>query len=134
MTVLHTATTRDRVEQVDHFEVLLPLLDEDQEGDPLQALDDGGASALPELRTHNGTVALEPARVRRGRRGGAPAPGEPRVARRPDRRRRRADALFFHGLVWTLARQDRTVWHDMSFGTAEANYAAGARRGIESVL
>jgi hypothetical protein len=117
------------------FEALLPLVDEDQQEDPLEALDDGRAPALSELRTHNSTVW----RWNRPVYGVADGVPHLRLENRvlpaaPTAVDAVADALFFYGLVRALTRQEHPVWHDMSFGAAKANFAAGAQHGIEARL
>jgi hypothetical protein len=43
-----------------------------------------------------------------------------------------ANVAFFAGLVRALAEQDEPVWRRMPYRTAETNFAAGVRRGIEA--
>jgi hypothetical protein len=43
-----------------------------------------------------------------------------------------ANAAFFHGALRTLMTDDRPIWSKMSFGTAEENFFACARRGMDA--
>ena len=45
-----------------------------------------------------------------------------------------ANGAFYYGLLRTLAAQDRPVWSQMSFATAEDNFTEGARHGIHAQL
>jgi hypothetical protein len=45
-----------------------------------------------------------------------------------------ANGAFYYGLLRTLASQDRPVWSQMSFATAEENFTVGARHGIHAQL
>ncbi|MFC5064584.1 glutamate--cysteine ligase [Actinomycetospora atypica] len=121
-------------ENVGHFGTLLPLAGPDEE-DPLEALDRGLAPSLAELHTHDSTVW----RWNRPVYGVADGVAHLRLENRvlpacPTAADAVADALFFYGLVRGLTRQDRPVWREMSFGTAEANFTAGAQHGIEATL
>ena len=121
-------------ENVGHFETLLPLAEQDGE-DPLEALDRGRAPSLAELHTHDSTVW----RWNRPVYGVADGVAHLRLENRvlpacPTAVDAVADALFFYGLVRGLTRQERPVWQEMSFATAEANFLAGARHGIEATM
>ena len=43
-----------------------------------------------------------------------------------------ANAAFYYGLIRTLVDQDRPIWSQMSFATAEENFHTGARDGMEA--
>jgi hypothetical protein len=43
-----------------------------------------------------------------------------------------ANAAFYAGLVRTLVEQERPVWTQLSFGTAEDNFNEGARSGLDA--
>jgi hypothetical protein len=43
-----------------------------------------------------------------------------------------ANAAFYYGLVHVLMHEDRPLWTRMSFTTAEENFTAGARGGIDA--
>lgn len=45
-----------------------------------------------------------------------------------------ANAAFYAGLTRALATQDHPVWADGDFATAERNFVAGARDGIDAVI
>ena len=45
-----------------------------------------------------------------------------------------ANAAFYAGIVRALADQQRPVWTQMSFHTAEENFHTAARHGINSVI
>ena len=45
-----------------------------------------------------------------------------------------ANAAFYYGLLRTLCEQERPVWSQMSFRTAEDNFGAGARHGIHAQI
>jgi hypothetical protein len=45
-----------------------------------------------------------------------------------------ANAAFYFGLVRQLAEEDRPIWSQLSFGAAEDNFHAAARRGIEATM
>jgi hypothetical protein len=45
-----------------------------------------------------------------------------------------ANGALYYGLLRMLAYQDRPVWSQMSFATAEDNFNEGARRGIHAQL
>jgi hypothetical protein len=45
-----------------------------------------------------------------------------------------ANGAFYYGLLRVLAAQDRPLWSQMSFATAEENFEEGARHGINAQL
>ncbi|HTY72825.1 MAG TPA: glutamate--cysteine ligase [Actinomycetes bacterium] len=119
-------------ENLRYFPAILPVLDPE---DPMAVLEAGGTPSLHELRLHNGTVW-------RWNRpvydvvGGRPhlrvenrvLPAGPTVVDML------ANAAFYFGAVTALARQDRPLWSQMSFATAESNFATAARGGIDVEL
>ncbi|WP_432832091.1 glutamate--cysteine ligase [Dactylosporangium sp. CA-092794] len=119
-------------ENVRYFPALLPIVEDE---DPIATLAGGGTPELAELKLHNGTV------YRWNRPIYDVVDGRPhlRVENRvlpagPTVVDSMANAAFYFGLVHRLARQDRPVWTQMSFGAAEENFHAAARRGIEADL
>jgi hypothetical protein len=117
-------------ENVRYFPALLPVLSEE---DPVRALEDGGTPRLDELRLHNGTV------YRWNRPVYDVVDGVPhvRVENRvlpagPTVVDTMANAAFYFGLVRALAEQDRPVWSQTSFATAEENFHTAARTGIDA--
>jgi gamma-glutamyl:cysteine ligase YbdK (ATP-grasp superfamily) len=117
-------------ENVRYFPALLPVLSEE---DPVRALEEGGTPRLDELRLHNGTV------YRWNRPVYDVVDGVPhvRVENRvlpagPTVVDTMANAAFYFGLVRALAEQDRPVWSQTSFATAEENFHTAARTGIDA--
>ena len=117
-------------ENVRYFPALLPVLSDE---DPTRVLEDGGTPTLDELRLHNGTV------YRWNRPVYAVVAGVPhvRVENRvlpagPTVVDTMANAAFYFGLVRALAEQDRPVWSQTSFATAEENFHTAARAGIDA--
>ncbi|HYO40145.1 MAG TPA: glutamate-cysteine ligase family protein [Nocardioidaceae bacterium] len=117
-------------ENVRYFPALLPVLDDQ---DPLDELEAGRTPALAELRLHNGTVYrwnrpiydvvddVPHLRVEN-----RVLPAGPTVADTM------ANAAFYFGLVRTLAEHQRPLWSQMSFSAAEENFHVAARQGIEA--
>jgi gamma-glutamyl:cysteine ligase YbdK (ATP-grasp superfamily) len=119
-------------ENARYFPSLLPETDDEE---PLEELANGRAPKLTELRLHNGTV------WRWNRPVYDVVDGVPhlRVENRvlpagPTVVDVLANATFWYGLVHALATQDRPLWSRMSFATAEENFHAGARHGIDAHL
>ena len=117
-------------ENVRYFPALLPVLSRE---DPARVLEEGGTPTLDELRLHNGTV------YRWNRPVYAVVDGVPhvRVENRvlpagPTVVDTMANAAFYFGLVRALAEQDRPVWSQTSFATAEENFHTAARAGIDA--
>ena len=117
-------------ENVRYFPALLPVTDEE---DPIEVLQQGGVPALAELRLHNGTI------YRWNRPVYDVAHGSPhlRVENRvlgagPTVVDMMANAAFYFGLVRRLADDERPLWSQMSFSTAEENFYTAARDGIEA--
>ncbi|MDT0343838.1 glutamate--cysteine ligase [Streptomyces litchfieldiae] len=119
-------------ENVRYFPALLPLCADE---DPLETLAAGGVPRLAELSLHNGTV------YRWNRPVYAVAGGVPhlRVENRvlstgPTITDTVANAAFYYGLVRALADQPDPVWHRLPFATAERNFLAACRHGIDAEL
>jgi hypothetical protein len=119
-------------ENVRYFPSLLPMTDDE---DPAEALAAGRAPKLSELRLHNGTV------YRWNRPVYDTVDGRPhlRVENRvlpggPTVVDILANAAFYYGLVRVLADEERPLWTRMSYSTAEGNFHAGARDGIDALV
>src|SRR5699024_7753121 len=119
-------------ENVRYFPALLP---ETTDEDPEAELAAGRTPLLQELRLHNGTV------YRWNRPVYDVVEGKPhlRVENRllpagPTVCDILANAAFYYGAMEMLVHQDRPMWSRMSFSAAEANFAAGARYGVESTM
>ncbi|HEX3787020.1 MAG TPA: glutamate--cysteine ligase [Pseudonocardiaceae bacterium] len=119
-------------ENVRYFPGLLTEMDDE---DPLDALAEGRAPSLAELRLHNGTV------WRWNRPVYDLADGVPhlRLENRvlpagPTVLDMVANAAFFYGAQRALATQDSPLWTKMSFEAAEQNLHAGARSGMGAQL
>lgn len=119
-------------ENVRYFPALLP---ETTDEDPEAELAAGRTPLLQELRLHNGTV------YRWNRPVYDVVEGKPhlRVENRvlpagPTVCDILANAAFYYGAMEMLVHQDRPMWSRMSFSAAEANFAAGARYGVESSM
>ena len=117
-------------ENVRYFPALLPEMYDEE---PFEALESGITPRLGELRMHNGTI------YRWNRPiydvvDGCPhlrvenrvLPAGPTVADIV------ANAAFYYGLVRAVVDQDRPLWTRMAFTTAEENFHAAAREGIEA--
>jgi len=119
-------------ENVRYFPPLLPILDDE---DPAQVLTDGGVPHLGELRLHNGTVYRWNRPVYDIMNGRPHLRVENRVLPSgPTVADMVANAAFFYGLVRQLSEQDRPIWTQMTFSSAEENFHTAARDGIESRL
>ncbi|OIJ66959.1 glutamate--cysteine ligase [Streptomyces mangrovisoli] len=119
-------------ENLRFFPALLPICDDE---DPLAVLDAGGVPKLAELVLHNGTVY----RWNRPVYGIADGVPHLRVENRvlpagPTVTDVVANAAFYYGLVRALAEETRPVWTRMPFETAEANFDAACRHGIDARL
>ncbi|MFF0595352.1 glutamate--cysteine ligase [Streptomyces antibioticus] len=119
-------------ENLRYFPALLPICDDE---DPLDVLDAGGIPSLAELVLHNGTVY----RWNRPVYGIADGVPHLRVENRvlpagPTVTDVLANAAFFYGVVRALAEESRPVWTRLPFETAEANFDAACRYGIDARL
>ena len=117
-------------ENVRYFPALLPAMYEEE---PFEMLERGETPRLGELRLHNGTI------YRWNRPiydvvDGCPhlrvenrvLPAGPTVADII------ANAALYYGLVRVIVDEDRPLWTRMSFSTAEENFHAAAREGIDA--
>jgi len=119
-------------ENVRYFPPLLPIMDEE---DPVAVLDAGGVPCLGELRLHNGTVYRWNRPVYDVMNGRPHLRVENRVLPAgPTVIDMLANAAFYFGLVRHLAEEDQPIWSQLSFGAAEDNFHAAARRGIEATV
>jgi hypothetical protein len=119
-------------ENVRYFPGLLPEIDDE---DPIEALDEGRAPRLAELRVHNGTiwrwnrpvydVVGDVPHLRVENRV---LPAGPTVVDLI------ANAAFFYGAQRALAAEERPLWTQMSFQAAEENLYAGARHAFDAQL
>jgi hypothetical protein len=115
---------------VRYFPALLPVCDDE---DPVAVLDRGEAPRLPELRMHNGTVYRWNRPVYDIHEGTPHLRVENRVLPAgPSVVDVLANGAFYFGLLRVLAEQDRPVWSQMSFSTAEDNFLQAARDGINA--
>lgn len=115
-------------ENVRYFPPLLPICDDE---DPLQVLRSGGVPSLSELRLHNGTVYRWNRPVYDVMAGRPHLRVENRVLPAgPTVVDMMANAALYFGLVRALAQDDRPVWTQLPFSTAQDNFHACARRGI----
>jgi hypothetical protein len=117
-------------ENVRYFPSLLPEVTDE---DPVAELDAGRAPLLQELRLHNGTVyrwnrpiyqvvdSVPHVRVEN-----RVLPAGPTVVDTL------ANAAFFHGALRTLMTDERPLWTKMTFSTAEENFFACARHGMDA--
>jgi hypothetical protein len=119
-------------ENVRYFPALLPVCDEE---DPAEVLDRGGIPRLSELRMHNGTIYRWNRPVYDVHAGQPHLRVENRVLPAgPSIVDVFANGAFYYGLLRVLAAQDRPLWSQMSFATAEENFNEGARHGIHAQL
>ncbi|MGB3334834.1 MAG: glutamate--cysteine ligase [Mycobacterium sp.] len=119
-------------ENVRYFPSLLPEVSEE---DPADELAQGRAPQLAELRLHNGTV------YRWNRPVYDVVDGRPhlRVENRvlpsgPTVADMVANAVFYYGLLRSLAREQRPLWTQMSFAVAHDNFRRAARHGMDARL
>ena len=119
-------------ENVRYFPALLPICSDE---DPAAVLEAGGTPQLSELRMHNGTIyrwnrpVYDVVRDRPHLRvENRVLPAGPSVVDTL------ANAALYYGLVQTVMTEDRPLWTRMSFTTAEDNFTAGAKRGIDALM
>ena len=91
-------------------------------------------AALRAAAAQRHDLPLEPAGLRHPGRPPAPAGGEPRAARRPDRRRPDGQRGVLLRAGAHLAESDRPLWSQMSFKAAEENFEAAAEHGIDAEI
>ena len=119
-------------ENVRYFPPLLPIMDAE---DPVAVLEAGGVPCLGELRLHNGTVYRWNRPVYDVMNGRPHLRVENRVLPAgPTVIDMLANAAFYFGLARHLAEEERPIWSQLSFGAAEDNFHAAARRGIEATM
>ena len=119
-------------ENVRYFPSLLPEVSAE---DPVAELEEGRTPRLQELRLHNGTV------YRWNRPVYDVVGGRPhlRVENRvlpagPTVLDVMANAAFYYGALRVLAEEDRPLWTKMAFATAQENFTACARRGLDATM
>ncbi len=117
-------------ENVRYYPALLPEISDE---DPIAVLEAGQVPELDELRLHNGTV------YRWNRPIYDTSGGKPhlRVENRvlpagPSVIDVLANAALYYGALARLIDDERPLWTQMSFETAEANFTAGARDGMNA--
>ena len=119
-------------ENVRYFPPLLPICDDE---DPVEVLHGGGVPQLGELRLHNGTVYRWNRPVYDIMNGRPHLRVENRVLPAgPTVVDMLANAAFYFGLARGLAESDRPIWSQLTFSSAEENFHAAARRGMDAVL
>jgi gamma-glutamyl:cysteine ligase YbdK (ATP-grasp superfamily) len=119
-------------ENVRYFPSLLPICSDE---DPVEVLERGDVPSLAELRMHNGTIYRWNRPIYDVVRGVPHLRVENRVLPAgPTVVDVLANSAFWYGLVHALATEDRPLWSRMSFATAEENFHAGARYGIDAHL
>src|SRR4051794_21638307 len=117
-------------ENVAYFPALLPVCDDE---DPVAVLARGDVPRLAELRMHNGTIYRWNRPVYDIHRGKPHLRVENRVLPAgPSVVDVFANAAFYYGMLRVLARQDRPIWSQISFATAEDNFRQAARHGINA--
>ncbi|HST86393.1 MAG TPA: glutamate--cysteine ligase [Kineosporiaceae bacterium] len=117
-------------ENVRYFPSLLPEVTDE---DPVAELDAGRAPALQELRLHNGTVYRWNRPIYQVVDGVPHVRVENRVLPAgPTVVDTLANAAFFHGALRTLMADERPLWSKMAFSTAEENFFACARQGMDA--
>jgi hypothetical protein len=119
-------------ENVRYFPPLLPICADE---DPVEVLRAGGVPRLTELRLHNGTIYRWNRPVYDVMNGRPHLRVENRVLPTgPTIVDMLANAAFYFGLSRELAAADRPIWSQLTFGAAEENFHAAARRGIAATV
>ena len=119
-------------ENVRYFPPLLPICDDE---DPVEVLHAGGVPQLGELRLHNGTVYRWNRPVYDIMNGRPHLRVENRVLPAgPTVVDMLANAAFYFGLARGLPRPTARSGASSPFSSAEENFHAAARRGIDAVL
>ncbi|WP_432833591.1 glutamate--cysteine ligase [Dactylosporangium sp. CA-092794] len=117
-------------ENVRYFPPLLPITEDE---DPVAVLEAGGVPHLGELRLHNGTIYRWNRPVYDIMNGRPHLRVENRVLPAgPTVVDQLANAAFYFGLVRELCEQDRPIWTQMRFSTAEENFHTAAREGLDA--
>jgi gamma-glutamyl:cysteine ligase YbdK (ATP-grasp superfamily) len=119
-------------ENVRYFPALLPVVDDE---DPVLMLERGEVPSLSELRLHNGTIWRWNRPVYDVVHGRPHLRVENRVLPAgPTVVDTLANGAFYAGVVRAMVEQQRPVWSQMSFHTAEENFHTAARHGIGSAI
>ena len=119
-------------ENVRYFPSLLPEI---SDADPVAELDAGRAPTLQELRLHNGTVYRWNRPIYQVVDGVPHVRVENRVLPAgPTVVDTVANAAFFHGALRQLMNEERPVWSKLSFPTAEENFFACAKDGLDAAI
>jgi hypothetical protein len=119
-------------ENTAYFPALLPIIDDE---DPMAVLEAGGTPALHELRLHNGTVWRWNRPVYDIHNGVPHLRVENRVLPAgPTVVDMLANGALYFGALRMLAAQDRPVWSQMAFATAEENFTNAAMLGIDATV
>jgi hypothetical protein len=119
-------------ENARYFPPLLPIMDDE---DPARVLEAGGVPRLGELRLHNGTVYRWNRPVYDVMNDRPHLRVENRVLPSgPTVVDVLANAAFYFGVIRQLAEEERPIWSRLPFATAEDNFHAGARDGIEATM
>ncbi|WP_347348897.1 glutamate-cysteine ligase family protein [Nigerium sp.] len=119
-------------ENTRYFPALLPEVGDE---DPQAILDAGGTPALDEMSLHNGTIYRWNRPIYDTVGGSAHLRVENRVLPAgPTIIDTLANAAFYYGTLRVLAEDERPLWTRMAFSSAEENFIAGARFGIDASL
>ncbi len=117
-------------ENTTYFPSLLPVIDDE---DPVAVLGSGGTPLLNELRLHNGTVWRWNRPVYDVVHGRPHLRVENRVLPAgPTVVDIMANGALYFGALRMLSEQERPVWSQMSFATAEENFTAASIRGLDA--
>jgi hypothetical protein len=119
-------------ENTAYFPALLPIVNAE---DPVAILDSGGTPELQELRLHNGTVWRWNRPVYDINAGVPHLRVENRVLPAgPTVVDILANGALYFGALRMLAAQERPVWSQMAFATAEENFTNAAMLGIDATV
>ncbi|MBI1377307.1 MAG: glutamate--cysteine ligase [Frankiales bacterium] len=119
-------------ENTSYFPAILPVIDDE---DPFEVLDAGGVPALHELRLHNGTVWRWNRPVYDVHDDAPHLRVENRVLPAgPTVVDILANGAFYFGALRALVDQERPIWSQMAFSTAEQNFEAAAQHGIDALV
>jgi len=119
-------------ENTAYFPSLLPIISDE---DPVAVLDAGGTPELHELRLHNGTVWRWNRPVYDIHQGVPHLRVENRVLPAgPTVVDMLANGALYFGALRMLAAQERPLWSQMAFSTAEENFTNAAMLGIDATV
>ena len=119
-------------ENASYFPALLPIIEDE---DPVAVLEAGGTPALHELRLHNGTVWRWNRPVYDIHDGVPHLRVENRVLPAgPTVVDMLANGALYFGALRMLAAQDRPIWSQMAFSTAEENFTNAAMVGMDATV